>query len=230
MKIKEQYFYFIFLSLTFFSFTIISKKFASTKNDEYEISSYDNNIKKALFPSKNNIIQVMLDLIKNEKKSIKAAIFLITNKQIANALIDAKKRNIEIDIITCCSNLNNIIDQLVENDISVHVFGITSSKKASRPLMHNKFFIFEKNVNDKSILWTGSFNLTYNAQLKNKENVLIIEDEFLISQYLDEYEMIKKQTKSLTKIHNKKKLKSQATKTAMPLLEKFKKTFKIAIS
>lgn len=49
-------------------------------------------------------------------------------------------------------------------------------------LMHNKFCVI-----DSSIVWTGSFNPTYNDNYKNNNNVIVIHSNYLARNYIDEY-------------------------------------------
>ena len=106
-KLKEHHIWIIILITTFISCSIISKKFSNSNSrvNLREILINDNCIKKALFPSKNNIRQILIELIKQEQKSIKAALFLLTDQYIAKALIEAKNiRKIDVEIISCYSN------------------------------------------------------------------------------------------------------------------------------
>ncbi len=59
--------------------------------------------------------------------------------------------------------------------------------------MHHKFVLFEKNILDKSLLWTGSFNFTKSANSKNQENVLIVDDAYLIQLYSNHFTRLVKQ-------------------------------------
>ena len=51
-------------------------------------------------------------------------------------------------------------------------------------LMHHKFFIFGQNKDDRSLLWTGSWNSTLRATQHNDENVIILDDEQVVATYL----------------------------------------------
>ena len=54
--------------------------------------------------------------------------------------------------------------------------------------MHNKFCLFGEKV-----VWTGSFNFTYDATRFHRENVVIIEDVELVSKYREQFFAIKNQ-------------------------------------
>ncbi len=50
-------------------------------------------------------------------------------------------------------------------------------------LSHNKFCIF-----DEKVVWTGSFNPTYNGDQKNNNNVVVIRSKYLAKEFQDEFE------------------------------------------
>ncbi len=179
----------------------------------------NNCIKHALFSPRDNIRQYIIELIKNEQKEIKIAIYSFSDKYIMQELIKAKKRNVKIDIILDSSNLYDRPEKifaLYNNGINLSVFNTSAlmkkkskSKKSLLPLMHHKFIIFEKNINNKSILLTGSFNLTYSANVLNCENIVILDDVLLLELYNSEFNNIKKNSSPLEnyKICPKKKIK-----------------------
>lgn len=73
------------------------------------------------------------------------------------------------------------IDELiVESDNNIE--GIQDENYA---LMHNKFCIID------NILWTGSFNPTFNGNYKNNNNVVIVKSKFLINNHIDEFNEMK---------------------------------------
>ena len=81
-------------------------------------------------------------------------------------------------------------------------------------IMHNKFVIFGKNISNKPLLWTGSFNFTKSAQLKNQENVVILDEQYLIQKYEKQFEVIKKRISysSSSKVAHVKTRRSQKNK------------------
>src|SRR5205085_648503 len=74
-----------------------------------------------------------------------------------------------------------------------------SAKSAAFPRMHNKFLVFCKAaITDEEdtyeiyrpyAVWTGSFNLTYNAS-NSLENSILIRDERISTAFLDEFGLI----------------------------------------
>lgn len=181
----------------------------------------NNCIAQALFTPQDDIAQTLIDLIENEKKSIKLAIYFITHHEIAAALAKAKLVNhVDVQIVTDSSHLENSSNcqawYLQENDIELFIFDPTSSytnnstnatadhpgltnldKTKQRSLMHNKFFIFEQNLHDQTLLVTGSFNCTYSAQKYNQENIVILDNPQIIKKYCSQFDWLKSHAKSI---------------------------------
>ena len=106
----------------------------------------------------------LINNIKKAKTRIYAAIYLITDKKIAQALINAKQiQGVDVQIITDQFSLETPyekINLLKQNNIDVFVF---KGKQQNAAIMHDKFAIFDKQV------WTGSFNWTISANKRNQE-------------------------------------------------------------
>lgn len=191
-------------SFQFFIFFLIIGGFLAASGyleQEYKPGLYaqsivlnkNNQISKALFSPDDNIKRTLLDLIESEKKSIKIAIYTLTCKEIAMALIDAKNRGIKIEIVTDKyyqrPESYSKIDLLIQNNLSIYTFA--PKAKTSYCLMHNKFAIFENNILDRSIIWTGSFNWTKSANNSNQENVVINDDAEIIADFNKQFEILK---------------------------------------
>ncbi len=174
----------------------------------------NNCIAQALFTPQDDIAQTLIDLIENEQKSIKLAIYFITHHEIAAALAKAKLVNhIDVQIVTDSSHLENSSNcqawYLQENGIELFIFDPTSNVTSDHPgqnssdqtkqrsLMHNKFFIFEQNLHDQTLLVTGSFNCTYSAQKYNQENIVILDNPQIIKKYCQQFNWLKSHAKSI---------------------------------
>lgn len=196
----------------------------------------NNCVAQALFTPQDNIAQTLIDLIENEKKSIKLAVYFITHHEIAAALAKAKLVNhVDVQIITDSSHLENSSNcqawYLQENGVDLFIFdptgnyidhptdlsaknnpasltnlteptpdhpGLTNPDLTNkRSLMHNKFFIFEQNLHDQTLLVTGSFNCTYSAQKYNQENIVILDLPQLIQKYRHQFDWLKSHAKPL---------------------------------
>lgn len=170
---------------------------------------HDGCYKQAFFSPDDNVQEILVQFINQEKKSIKIAIFSFTDGKIAQALIDAVRRGVHVEIIADASGLRDKfskIDILKEHGIKVTVYDPKNTTIYNN-IMHHKFVIFENNIGSKSLLWTGSYNFTKSATLNNQENVLVLDEIHLIQKYAQQFEVIKDRTrnKTLLATSNKRK-------------------------
>lgn len=121
--------------------------------------------------------------INSSQKTIYLAMAWFTDREIANAFINAQKRGVSIDIILS-SNVQNetVVEMLRANDIPIHTFKTNDE----RGIMHHKFCLIDGRTS-----MNGSYNYTYNASQNNIENIQISDDKELYTQLLDEFEKIK---------------------------------------
>ena len=149
----------------------------------------------AYFSPKDNVGNHLIRHINESKKRIYAAIYNFTDKDVAQALIDAKKnKGIDIQVVTdqsCLQSEYGKIELLKENGIEVFVFKPKSLQTKSfgknfNEIMHNKFALFDNKV------WTGSYNWTISAKRKNRENVLCSDEKDVCKQYEKEFESLKR--------------------------------------
>lgn len=153
-------------------------------------------VKRALFSPEDDVKSVLLGLIEQEKKHISLAIFTLTDKDIAQALIDAHERNILVEVVTdrsTCMSEYSKIPLLAKKNISIYVYPkLKDMDKANTSLMHNKFIIFDCSLKGKMLLWTGSFNLSRAASYNNQENVIILDDTSLATTYAQRFVFLKR--------------------------------------
>ncbi len=148
------------------------------------------------FAPDDDINKQLLSLIEQEKKYIRIAVFHFTNRSLAQALINAKKKGIEVEIIT---DINGIydryskIDQLYNNNIPVLIFDPKKNKAGG--LMHHKFALFSNNGTGNSYVWTGSCNFTRAGCQINQENGLLLNDQTIVNKFLQQFERVKEQSR-----------------------------------
>jgi phosphatidylserine/phosphatidylglycerophosphate/cardiolipin synthase-like enzyme len=110
---------------------------------------------------------VLLQQIKAAQKEILVHAHNFTNRSIVKALIEAKRRGVDVRVIM---NARHERDQtyafrtLVEAGVPVFI-----DRKAR--VAHNKVMIF-----DRRAVTTGSYNLTRAADKRNAENLVLIQD------------------------------------------------------
>lgn len=202
---------FLFAIATFGIFAYILK---NNQDPEVYLKSLllnqDNTIIKAFFSPDDDLKEILLNLISYEKKSIKLTIYTLTQKDIAKAIIDAHERGVVIKCVVDRSygyDRFSKISNLANNNIPIWVYQ-TDNKNSS--LMHNKFIIFKENIMEKSIVWTGSYNLTNRASNANQENIIILDNKDIIDRYKEQFKILK--TRSLLISGNIKKNRTYSNK------------------
>jgi phosphatidylserine/phosphatidylglycerophosphate/cardiolipin synthase-like enzyme len=106
--------------------------------------------------------------------------YSFTGKQIAKALIEAKKRGVKIEAVLDKSNETAKYSAAT----FLHNSGIPVLIDSDHAIAHNKIMII-----DRSTLITGSFNFTSAAENKNAENFLVIKgNKPLVDRYIQNYE------------------------------------------
>jgi phosphatidylserine/phosphatidylglycerophosphate/cardiolipin synthase-like enzyme len=113
-------------------------------------------------PSAPKIEKYLIEKIDASQKTIDVAIFEFSLEDVAQALIRAKDRGVDVRIVYD----NEFADpdpQITE----VKSAGIPVTPDNRQAYMHNKFFVF-----DSACVWTGSFNISDNAANKNNEDAI----------------------------------------------------------
>ncbi len=140
------------------------------------------------FSPKDHIADHLIALIQKETKSIQIAVYCFTHRGIAEALLEAKQRGVMVELLVdpYSIKVDAPLEQLVDAGAAVYVWAV-GGKSMRKPIMHHKFCVF-----GAGLLWTGSFNFTYQAHKANQENVLVIDTPEVIQKYKDQFEALKK--------------------------------------
>ncbi|KKQ33056.1 MAG: Phospholipase D/Transphosphatidylase [candidate division TM6 bacterium GW2011_GWF2_37_49] len=131
----------------------------------------------------------LIEIINTTKKRVYAAVYMLTDKQIAAALVSAKQRGVDVKIIIDKATADYEYGKskvLQEAGIDVYVFADDSKNKKFGALMHNKFAILDEKI------WTGSFNWTKSANQKNQENVILTTNKKVCQKFEEHFEILKK--------------------------------------
>jgi phosphatidylserine/phosphatidylglycerophosphate/cardiolipin synthase-like enzyme len=159
-----------------------------------------------LFSPEDSVATELISLIEKENKSIKAAIYCLTHYGIANALMDAHVRGVDVQIIVDPTSIKarSAARRMGNANLSVFVWNPPATyhvskngkrAKQRKSLMHDKFCV----LGDRKV-WTGSFNFSIQAA-SNSENVLILESSEVASRYLKEFERLKQAYCSPIKVY-----------------------------
>jgi len=129
------------------------------------------------------IKQRIVSELNNSKQFVYLAMAFFTDRDIANAIIGAKSRNVTVDIILSSNAQNETVKQMFrEANINVHAFDTGDE----RGMMHHKFCLI-----DNKITINGSYNYSYNASNNNVENIHVSDDFAIHKQFLAEFERLK---------------------------------------
>lgn len=127
----------------------------------------------------------LIQLINSAQTSIHIASFEFDLTPVAEALIEAKNRGVDVKWITDDKNgLEADIKPGRGQFALLTAAGIAVQDDAGRSaLMHNKFWIF-----DNQITWTGSTNITASGIFKQNNNVLVIRSSEIAYIYEREFQ------------------------------------------
>lgn len=112
------------------------------------------------------------------KKSIRVMAYGFTSTEISQALLRAKQRGLQVELIeddkSAHSN-RDAIAPLVEMGISVR-------NDAEHAIAHNKVILI-----DDDVVVTGSYNFTNSAEKRNAENFIILKSAYVAKRYADNW-------------------------------------------
>lgn len=135
-----------------------------------------------LFSPKDKIItNNVLPLIQNAKKYVYIPTFIITHDELANELINAKKRGVDVKLIIDATNVYSRKSKIKE----LRSAGVPVKVENYAGKMHSKSII----IDDEYIV-ASSMNFTNSGENKNDENVLIIENKTLARYYKGFFEYL----------------------------------------
>ncbi|KAJ1988764.1 hypothetical protein H4R33_002305 [Dimargaris cristalligena] len=130
------------------------------------------------FPSEPNF-KILLNTLNSARNSLDVCVFSLTDDDLANALIAAKKRGVQVRLISDddqCSTLGSDVQRL-GND-----HGIPTRVDNNPSHMHHKFAIV-----DNQTLISGSYNWTKAARKSNRENIMITDSPDAVNGFRQEF-------------------------------------------
>ncbi|WP_433829053.1 phospholipase D-like domain-containing protein [Flavobacterium anhuiense] len=155
------------------------------------------------------IKQRIISEINNANQVIYVAMAWFTDRDIAMAIIEAKNRNITIDIILSSNAQNETVKLMLKGaGIKVHAFETGDV----RGIMHHKFCLI-----DNKISINGSYNYSINASNNNVENIQVSDDTRIYSQFLTEFERLRYNIDHNIGVNNTSTPPSQQNQTTQPV-------------
>lgn len=133
---------------------------------------------------KGSIAEKLIAQINNAQKTIHIASFEADLTDIANALIEAKKRGVDVRWITDDESGIEADSKPGHGQFkTMKAAGIPIKDDARGALMHDKFWLF-----DSRIVWTGSTNVTVSGMFEQNNNVIVITSTKLAAIYESQFE------------------------------------------
>lgn len=124
----------------------------------------DNTIEVAFSPGA-GATELVVKAIDNSKKAILVAAYSFTSKPIAQALMAAHKRGVEVKVVVDKSQKS---ERYTSATFLVNM-GIPTRVDSQHSIQHNKFMVI-----DDAHVETGSFNYTSAAEQRNAENAIVV--------------------------------------------------------
>jgi phosphatidylserine/phosphatidylglycerophosphate/cardiolipin synthase-like enzyme len=134
----------------------------------------------------NGIDKLAVAAINNAKSTIDIVSFDFNLPSVTNALVAAKKRGVKVRVAVDDVNGNQVLEPSTANgNQSLDAVAVLTKAKIpvvkggrSTGLMHDKIILIDDNL-----LFTGSWNMSYNDTFRNNNNLLVISDPMLIANY-----------------------------------------------
>lgn len=118
--------------------------------------------------------QVIVDQLAAAKREVLVQAYSFTSPPIAQALVSAKRRGVDVRVILDKSQRT---EKYSGADFLAHG-GVPVLIDAKHAIAHNKVMVI-----DGVKVITGSFNFTKSAQERNAENLLVLGDKALAARY-----------------------------------------------
>ena len=134
-------------------------------------------IVQACFSPEGKCSSHILREIEQAKRELLVAVYALTNDELANAIVQAKKRGVAVQVVVDrdfdASNDRSKSKFLEGQKIPLRRLSgsKTNATEKDAGLMHQKFAII-----DRKIVFTGSYNWTHSADSLNDENLLLFRD------------------------------------------------------
>jgi len=114
--------------------------------------------------------KLITDAINSAQRQVLVQAFSFTHRKIADALISAKRRGVDVKVVADKEQTHRIPTSVIARIVAGGVPVFIDSDHNSA---HNKVMVIDAGSPEAALI-TGSFNFTQAAQHKNAENVLVI--------------------------------------------------------
>jgi phosphatidylserine/phosphatidylglycerophosphate/cardiolipin synthase-like enzyme len=122
----------------------------------------------------------LIKQIDGAKKSIKVMAYGFTATNLAEALVRAKRRGVDVGLIQDEKSAQNNRETLP----ILLAAGIDVRSDGKHAIQHNKVMLI-----DDDIVITGSYNFTKSAEKRNAENIMIVRSSYAAKRYADNWRL-----------------------------------------
>ncbi|MDQ9169837.1 phospholipase D family protein [Oxalobacteraceae bacterium R-40] len=124
----------------------------------------------AAFAPWDDVEGIINEAIDQAKQQILVQAYLLTNKNIAQALISAKRRGVDVRVLADARKHAEVPSSRL---VTLASAGIGVWLETDYENAHNKVIVIDAATPQATVI-TGSFNFSWTAQHKNAENILIV--------------------------------------------------------
>ena len=114
--------------------------------------------------------KLIADAISGARRQVLVQAFSFTHHRIAEALITARRRGVDVKVIADKEQTQKIPTSVIAR---IAAAGVPVFLDSDHTSAHNKVMVIDAGSPETTLV-TGSFNFTQAAQYKNAENVLVI--------------------------------------------------------
>lgn len=141
---------------------------------------------KAKFSPEQDIQGEIVKVLGQATKTVHVQAYLLTDNRISQALIDAYKRGVQVQVLL---DEKRTWESSYTDAQHMQEAGIDIKLETAYTNAHNKIILVDANT-PRAVLITGSYNFTVTAQRKNAENILLIRnDPQTIKLYLNQWQV-----------------------------------------
>jgi phosphatidylserine/phosphatidylglycerophosphate/cardiolipin synthase-like enzyme len=139
----------------------------------------------AVFTPWDDVEGVLVETIARARERVLVQAYLLTSKQISAALIAARRRGLDVQVLLDAGQLEKVPSSTAA---LLAAAGVAVWVETKYQNAHNKVMLIDPGHPDAAVV-TGSYNFTWTAQHRNAENVLIVRaDRRLAARYLENWE------------------------------------------
>ncbi|MEX0960493.1 MAG: phospholipase D-like domain-containing protein [Burkholderiales bacterium] len=114
--------------------------------------------------------ELIIDTVGSARSEIYVQAFIVTHREIAAALIAAAARGLRVELIADQAQFDSVPQSAIP---MLSGGGVTVYLDAEHAAAHDKVILVDPRSDQPAVV-TGSFNLTWSAQHRNAENVLVL--------------------------------------------------------